>query len=346
MWSDSFEHDELPLVLSSFLAFEEITRVEPLGSAGGYSGAQLWRVTATGGVYCIRRWPEGHPSSDHLRFIHQVLTDAGRSGLHFIPSPLTNRKGESFLPLGPCLWEVTPWMRGSANYWEEPDDQKLVNAMEALAQFHLSSRETYGPARAASQGLRERCRQLEELLQRDASIIRSSLVPDAEINLHPLADEILDRFQRHAPEVVGELKRALELQVAIQPVIRDVWHDHILFEGTQVSGLVDFGAMRMESPAGDVARLLGSFVEDSGQKWEIGMRAYRRIRPICNNELRLVQVFDRSTTLIAPMNWLHWVYVKRRSFVDAAAIQSRVQTSLARMRNLGCFRHPWVPIVD
>ncbi len=55
---------------------------------------------------------------------------------------------------------------------------------------------------------------------------------------------------------------AVALKVPIQPCIGDIWHDHILFLGDGVSGLVDFGGMRADTVAGDIARLLGSLVAD------------------------------------------------------------------------------------
>ena len=60
------------------------------------------------------------------------------------------------------------------------------------------------------------------------------------------------------PQLLSELKSAAEKPVATHPVLRDVWSDHVLFEGARVTGIIDYGALRMDEPAADLARLLGS----------------------------------------------------------------------------------------
>jgi hypothetical protein len=37
-------------------------RVESLGGGGGFSGAQFWRLTVSGQLLCLRRWPTQHPN--------------------------------------------------------------------------------------------------------------------------------------------------------------------------------------------------------------------------------------------------------------------------------------------
>src|SRR5688572_15466604 len=89
------------------------TQVEPLGSAGGMSGAQFWRIQAPRGVLALRRWPTEHPSPTRLEFIHAVIEDAGRT-LDFLPVPITTRNGETFICDYRHLWDLAPWMPGAA----------------------------------------------------------------------------------------------------------------------------------------------------------------------------------------------------------------------------------------
>src|SRR5687768_15385541 len=105
-------------------------QIEPLGSAGGMSGAQFWRISVVRGspdssvvrgspdpaqrVLCLRRWPTEHPSPERLAFIHAVLQHALRNGISFIPVPITSHAGESFVHHAGHLWQLEPWMRGTA----------------------------------------------------------------------------------------------------------------------------------------------------------------------------------------------------------------------------------------
>jgi homoserine kinase type II len=144
----------------------------------------------------------------------------------------------------------------------------------------------------------------------------------------------LSFFVAMAESVQAELAEACKLEVAIQPCIRDVWHDHVLFEGQEVSGLVDFGAMRPESVAGDVARLLGSLVGDRPDGWSSGIAAYELIRRLDASELRLVRTFDRSTMLMSGLEWLQWIYIDGRLFENRPAVLARIDDILARLASV------------
>ena len=119
----------------------------------------------------------------------------------------------------------------------------------------------------------------------------------------------------------------------LQPSIRDIWHDHVLFEGDGVTGLIDFGAMQIESPAIDVARLLGSLVDDDRVHWREGMDAYAAIRPMSNDELAAVSAFDVSGVLLAGCNWIRWIYVDRRQFENMEQVLERFRRIASRMRS-------------
>ncbi len=116
--------------------------------------------------------------------------------------------------------------------------------------------------------------------------------------------------------------------------IRDVWHDHILFEGDRVSGIIDFGTMRTEHVAGDVARLLGSLVGDDPRRREVGLAAYGQVRPLSQEELRLVTVFDASSVALSPLNWIEWIYVDGRRFEQPSTIEARFDELLSRLARL------------
>ena len=49
--------------------------------------------------------------------------------------------------------------------------------------------------------------------------------------------------------------------IRLQPALRDARPEHFLFEDDRLSGLVDFGAMGVESVAADLARLIGEWFD-------------------------------------------------------------------------------------
>ena len=122
--------------------------------------------------------------------------------------------------------------------------------------------------------------------------------------LFPTARAILAMAPDFAPAVLAVLTEAARQETLLHPCIRDIWHEHVLYEGDRVSGLIDFGSLRIESVAADVARLLGSMVLDDEEGWHAGIEAYGAARPLSPGELRLVKAFDHSTVLMSGLNWI------------------------------------------
>jgi Ser/Thr protein kinase RdoA (MazF antagonist) len=148
------------------------------------------------------------------------------------------------------------------------------------------------------------------------------------------AERILTLFPQVATQVSLQLNAAGQRAVPTHPVIRDVWHDHLLFTGDAVTGLIDFGAMRNDSIAVDVSRLLGSLVGDDIQGWKHGLGAYQQIRPLSRAEDELIGTLDSSTILLSGLNWLRWIYVDRRRFDDFAQVAGRLREIAGRLEGL------------
>ena len=313
-------------VLSTYSAPFQPSRCQPLGSAGGFSGAALWRLETPAGTLCLRRWPAEHPTRQRLAWLHQILLHVCRRNLPQVPAPFPNLHGETFLQHNGRLWELTPWMPGEANYPQAPHPEKLQAAMEILARFHIAAA-TLHADRGPSPGLQERTRWLRELLQGEGRRIQAAIRPSPWPELVELAHRLLSHFFQRAPACLSRLEAAAHLQAPLSPCLRDVWSDHILFRENQVTGLIDFGAMRMETVAGDLARLLSS-LDDDPAIWEHGLRAYRQTRELSTSERSLIPLFAESGALLSGISWLKWIYLEGRDFTDS---QSRV---LARMQEI------------
>ena len=101
-----------------------------------------------------------------------------------------------------------------------------------------------------------------------------------------------------------------------------------------MAGLVDFGSSRVDNVSLDVARLLGSLAGDDRPWWQMGLAAYQAIRPLEEAELLLVETFDRSTTLMSGLNWIHWTYRQGRTFASGEAVAGRLDEILLRLENM------------
>jgi Ser/Thr protein kinase RdoA (MazF antagonist) len=310
------------------------THVEPLGAAGGMSGAQFWRIESPSGVLMLRRWPSEHPSPDRLRFIHRVLFHATERGLPYLPTPIRTSMGESFVLYDGYLWELNPWMPGKADYEQSPDHQKLGSAMTALARFHsavsdfpkLGLQQVAGAPPAISR----RLSRLRELSRRGASQFSDTINVDIWPELTPLADRFLAAMPGILSRAIAQLAPLSNIVLPVQPCIRDIWHDHVLFTGDVVTAIIDFGATDIDTPATDVARLLGSLVGDDEAGWRTGVSAYSRIRRLTADEERAAKALDTSSPILAGYNWLRWIHVDGRQFEDHARVVERFQRIVVR----------------
>src|SRR5205807_3808434 len=75
--------------------------------------------------------------------------------------------------------------------------------------------------------------------------------------IRALAPDFLRTLPKILPIEIGRLESLADISLPLQPCIRDIWHDHVLFTANDVTGVIDFGAVDMDTPATDIARLLG-----------------------------------------------------------------------------------------
>jgi Ser/Thr protein kinase RdoA (MazF antagonist) len=325
---------DIQAIVRQYPADFQPNRIEPLGTARGMSGAQFWRVESPAGSHVLRRWPNEHPTPERLRFIHGVLFYAAEHGISFLAIPIRTTMGESFVLFDGHLWDLSPWMPGTADYERSPNMQKLAAAMTALAKFH--STVNGFPERGLQQvagappAISRRLSRLRELSHRGTNELADAITVDTWPPLAPLARRFLATIPAILPRATGQLASLSTLVLPVQPCLRDVWHDHVLFTGNEVTAVIDYGAMNIDTPATDVARLLGSLVGDDEAGWRTGVNAYSAIRPLSPNEEQAAKALDTSSTILAGCNWLRWIYIDGRQFDDQSQIVERFQRIVTR----------------
>jgi Ser/Thr protein kinase RdoA (MazF antagonist) len=320
-------------VLDQYPGLGPIRRIHSLANAGGFSGSLLWRIERETGDLCLRRWPKEHPSADQLEFIHNVLGlwTYRQSELSCIPVPIWNKKGKSFVTYDEHFWELAPWLPGDADFQENPSRQRLASVMKVIARIHQVSQSQYAGRFEQSLTVHSRRDQLQRFMAGEADQIAAAVERHASPALQARGRGLLAHFRRRAPLAAVTLTKASAVNVPLFPVVRDLWHDHVLFTGDEVTGIVDFGAMRVDSAACDLSRLLGSLVGNDREAWEFARKAYNSVRPLSADEWKLAQVLDEANVILAGLNWLDWICVQGRSFEHYDAIYARLDEMLVRL---------------
>lgn len=299
----------------------------------GFSGARLWRVTDGERHYCLRRWPEG-TSPARVLAITAVLAQAD---LPFIPRPVSGNSQQAFATHGGYVWTLQSWMPGRSVDKLPPQVELLRNAIQAVAQFHRTTKgfhfndEPWGKGNPP--GLQSRTDLAAAYLQGKLNRLSTAPIPGHLNELQPRREYLIPLFLEVAKRVLDESRAALRWEVPLQACIRDIHAGHMLFTGDRVTGLIDFDAMRVDSVATDLARLLGSYCGDDFELWDIGLSAYDEVRPLSREERELVVHYDRLAVLLTGLQWLDWILLEGKQF-QLARVLPRIDATLERLEHL------------
>jgi homoserine kinase type II len=321
-------------VLARYPAFLRQSPPLPLGNRGGFSGAWLWRIEAGVGAFCLRAWPP-HETLPRVLYRHALTARARSHGLHFVPAVLPTSGGASAVEHAGRLWEVAEWLPGRADYHERPSRPRLEEACRALARLHGAWEGLAEPAPAPCPAVARRLECLREWRELLCTGWHPLTSADRTDPLRPLAERAWRLLARWAEAVPERLRPWASRPWRLQPCLCDLWHDHLLFEGERLTGLVDYGAVKVDHPAVDVARLLGSLVADDADGWSAGLRAYREVRPLAEDEAELALALDETGAVLGVVNWLRWLYVERREFEDRTTAGRRLEVLVKRIEGWG-----------
>lgn len=319
----------------------QVTLVKSPRVYRGFSGATVWRLQTADGAFALRCWGAPSPPVPRLNGLHRLLRFVFERGVEYTPVPVATASGETVVERDGRLWQLEPWMPGAADFRTDPRPERLRNAMRALAAWHnaagdfpANERERawfHSEPAGTSPAVIERLQKIYRWQRgRLARLRRAIDESNAGERWRTLTGRVLDGFERFAPRIAADLQGALELRVPLQPCLRDVWHDHLLFTGDAVTGLIDPGACRTENVASDLARLLGSLAGDETAVWRTAVEEYGRFRPLQPAELQLLPILDRSGVLLSGMTWLDRYYLQRRAFHDEDLVLERLERIVGR----------------
>jgi len=190
--------------------------------------------------------------------------------------------------------------------------------------------------RGFSPGLIERHQSIRQLIAGGFDMLERVCAVPRETECDPREQALrwLTPARRLARGVEARLRAAVTRVVELQPCLRDARPEHFLFEGERLSGLVDFGAMGIETVAADLARLLAEWLEGDSPARRDALAAYEAIRPLDPSESALIEVFEYSSALLIGERWARWHYLEHRTFDDPAAVTNGIEKSAARLERL------------
>jgi Ser/Thr protein kinase RdoA (MazF antagonist) len=311
-----FDPDEAAamFVLAAFGLDLQGCVIDRPAEARGFSGAMLFRVRDREQIWCLRRWPPTGMPRTRLLALQHFLRHLEANGIAVLAQPAAALSGDTLVEHQGLLWQLEPWLPGRADFHERPSEERLRSAVQTLAQIHLAAELYESPSAgrpwferhpaAPSPACRERLQILRDWSPARCDQARADLEAKAPAEFRHLAREVLRCFQIGCGPIERELRFLHELPMRVHPCLRDIWHDHVLFTGEEVTGLVDPSAARTENVASDLSRLLGSLLEDDRPRWKSALAAYHEVRPLSQDERRLITALDRSSVLLSGLTWI------------------------------------------
>jgi Ser/Thr protein kinase RdoA (MazF antagonist) len=333
-------HEDLDVTAQNVWRRYDVAEQEPLlrlGNSSGFSGARFWRSHGRTKDLLLRAWPSGM-DADRLSNIHGLQEQAHLGGLSFVPDILLDKYGQSFVQVEGRLWQVESWMTGDCDR-NGPSPKRVNTACKALAQLHLAwPKAAAGPCPAIQRRLQVMAEWNEFVRRQNGLFPAQTTLPNALVSA---AHETLQKGLPKLPELL-RLRKDKEWQ--LQYCLCDIWRPHVLFVGDRVSGIIDYGSVKVDHVAGDLARLLGSWVADDQELWNAGLEAYGAVRPLSADERILAAVLDRSGTILSLATWLLWLWRDHRSFDAVAAASERLKWLVERARGLTPFPQSWCDV--
>jgi aminoglycoside phosphotransferase (APT) family kinase protein len=195
-------------------------------------------------------------------------------------------------------------------------DSLLDQLLDILEQLHAIGRKL-GVQRIIAPGIAERSKRLNDWTaieigvwnqQLNTRLERIATIFELEV-FREVLGRTLDRLHRNATSIRSHFQRMLDIPVDCHWVIRDLWRENILVEDERVSGIIDFGASRIDWPDLEIVRMLGSMLEPNDPR----ITKYYDHSPskMSGEDFRFL---DHSATLLSLLQWLHWICFADISF--------------------------------
>lgn len=312
--------------------------LEPL--PGGFSGAPLFLVRAQDTAHVLKAFAPGTTPA-RARFVHALMRHLRERDVGEVPALLEAPDGATFLTdRGGTLWEMQAFVSGQTA--AEPTLRQVESTLRVLTRLHAAAAAMpeNPPDTGPSPGILRRVDQARAWLIRPWHGLRDAAPTDA-----PLARLVRARLAE-ACELLraADGERLIAAVAALEPrpvgrqsVLRDVWAAHVLFDQLQVdrvAGIIDFHAAATDTPATDVARLLGSWMTAAAaapEWWAERLAAYGAPSSTVTDDVRLVPFLAATGIVFGLDNWFRWVLEANRTFERPEAVAARLEWLVAML---------------
>jgi len=288
----------------------------------GFSGAEVWRGDDSTGnpAFALKRLPaELDPT--RLTAIHRWMTQAAH--LTFVPSILRTTSGDTFVYTRGRCWEITRWMPGKPV--SDPTTADVGSACAAVAKLHAAWPIVHT---STCPGVLNRLRATQDFRRQFGTHQPPQI--SLTMALIPLVRRAWSAVVAHLERTESMLRPWERLPLPLRPCVRDLRAEHVLFSEQQVAGIIDYGAMAVDHPAVDLARLLGDYGCLDEPRYSEAIRAYQ-----CESQsgalIELIRILAHSGTVCSLIGWLLRLVTQQQTLPAEYRIVDRMTLLLERL---------------
>jgi len=258
-----------------------------LSSNRGLSDSVVYKVRSLDGDFALKSYSPSALSS--LQSTHALLDQTRKNNFVLFPLIFRNKENATVVYHDGFCWDLSSWIPGNI-----PDFSifNLVQSVKKLGQFHIAiGSEQSGVGVMPAMERRE-----VEINSFSISAINFSA-----IGFLPFFN--LVELLKWIRQEVGSLIGSPAPIVKIQYCWGDARRENILFNGCEISGFIDYCAMRKDCREVDVSRMVSSFSGDDYLMWTKALNAYSESSQI--NYL-VCRKLDILGTIVSLYRWLNW----------------------------------------
>jgi len=253
----------------------------------GLSDSVVYKVNSSDGVFALKSYNPHALIS--LKNAHTFLDKTRKNNFVLFPLIIRNKDNATVVYHDGFYWDLSSWIQGNI-----PDCSilNLVQCVNELAKFHVaigSEQSGFGVMPAM------------ESREVEINSFSISAINFSAIGFLPLVNLVeLLKWVRHE---VGRSLGSPNPIVKIQYCWGDARRENILFNGSEISGFIDYCAMRNDCREVDVSRMISSFAGDDYLMWTNALNAYSETSEI--NYL-VCRKLDILGTIVSLYRWLKW----------------------------------------
>ncbi|MEX0669373.1 MAG: phosphotransferase [Pirellulales bacterium] len=343
MSGSEFTEPDLRGVCAAWLGDRDVV-IEPTVS-DGFSGSCLFQVgSPANAAWMLKSCAAG--AAERIGWAHELMRHLRAAGIREVPTVMATPDGRTVVSDGRgTAWELVEHIAGAGT--DSPSPAQAVVAASCLARIHLAAVSLPGcpPRNAVPTAVLRRIAGAERLRDSPWS---GRLFRGPGRSASGIRAEVVDRLNRAvaifaAADGPAALRRIILIQapvVAVQGVLRDVWSDHVLYSTAppeHIAGIIDFHAAGIDTPATDMARLIGSWQTGADadtpllHRWAEAVAAYESSRPLSTSERNLIPWLHATGVVFGLDNWFRWLLAESRDFLRPARALRRIDRLLSQL---------------